>query len=205
MASRRGADPGFGEDERFERIEHRVRRIAWFIIAPALVVGAFVWGTPEHAISSSVLRAAILYLFVLAVVRLGGKRTLGELTAFDLVVLLIMSEAIQPALVADDTRMTSTMLIVLTFVGIDALLGFVKFKSQRASRLLDDIPSILVRDGVVNEEAMTMSHVDKDDIMEAARRRLGLESFDQIRFAILERTGGISVIPWPEKATPRAR
>lgn len=200
-------DPHFGENEKFDRIAHRVRTAGWWIVLPLLVVGAFTFTVP-HAVPSAVARASIIYAFVLLVIRLAGKRTLAELSTFDLVVLLIMSEAIQPALVADDTRITSAMLIVLTFVGIDALLGLVKFKSHRASALLDDIPTVLVRDGVSDQSALTRERLDEDDIMEAARRQLGLERFDQVRFAVLERTGGISVIPWPPPgadATPRAR
>ncbi len=199
--------PQFGESEAFDRVAHRVRVAAWMIALPALAVAAIVWKTPGAGVPSSVLRAAIVYVFVLVVIRLAGKRTLAELSTFDLVVLLILSEAVQPALVADDTRLTSAMLIVLTIVGIDALLGLVKFRSPRASQLLDDIPTILVRDGVVNDQAMARERLDEDDIMEAARRQMGLERLDQVRFAILERTGGISVIPWPASpdVTPRVR
>jgi uncharacterized membrane protein YcaP (DUF421 family) len=170
-----------------------------------LIAASFFWTTPGHAVPSTVLRASIIYLFVLVVMRLAGKRTLAEMSTFDLVVLLVLSEAIQPALVADDTRVTSAMLIVLTIVGIDALLGLVKDKSHKASQLLDDIPTVLVRNGVMNERAMERERLDQDDIMEAARRQLGLERLDQVRFAILERTGGISIIPWTPDTTPRAR
>lgn len=203
-AGRQPSPTHFGENERLDQIGHRLRVAAWWIILPALGVAAFFWTTPGSAVPSTVLRAAILYVFVLAVVRLAGKRTLAELSTFDLVVLLILSEGIQPALVAEDSRLTSAMLVVLTIVGIDALLGLLKFKSPAASRVLDDIPTILIRNGVPNEQAMTRERVDEQDIMEAARRQLGLESFEQVRFAILERTGGISVIPWPD-ATPPAR
>ena len=205
-AGRPSPAPQFGDDERFDRVAHRLRMIAWWIVLPLLAVGAFTNQTPNHAVPSAVVRAAIIYGFVLLVVRLAGKRTLAELSTFDLVVLLIMSEAIQPALVADDTRITSAMLLVGTFVGIDFLLAIVKDKSPAASRALDDIPTILVRDGKVNQEALTRERVDEEDIMEAARRDYSLERFEQVRFAILERTGGISIIPWPEAATtPRAR
>jgi uncharacterized membrane protein YcaP (DUF421 family) len=196
----------FGESESFDRIAHRIRVAAWWIVLPALGVAAFLWKTPGTGVSSTVLRAAIVYVFVLVVVRLAGKRTLAELSTFDLVVLLILSEAIQPALVADDSRLTSAMLIVLTIVGIDALLGLVKYRSHTASQVLDDIPTVLVRDGVMNDQAMARERLDKDDIMEAARRQMGLERFEQVRFAILERTGGISIIPWPAPdATTQAR
>jgi uncharacterized membrane protein YcaP (DUF421 family) len=203
-AGRQSPGPQIGEDERFDRAAHRLRVIAWWIVLPLLVVGAFTNQVQDHAVPSTVLRAAIIYGFVLLVVRLAGKRTLAELSTFDLVVLLIMSEAIQPALVADDTRITSAMLLVGTFVAIDFLLAILKDKSPSASRALDDIPTILVREGKPNQEALTRERVDEDDIMEAARRDHALERFDQIRFAILERTGGISIIPWPE-VTPRAR
>lgn len=203
-AGRRPTPLHFGENERLDQIVHRLRVAAWWIILPGLGAAAFFWRTPGSAVASTVLRAAILYVFVLAVVRLAGKRTLAELSTFDLVVLLILSEAIQPALVAEDSRLTSALLVVLTIVGIDAILGLLKFKSPTASQWLDDIPTVLVRDGVPNEPAMTRERVDEQDIMEAARRQLGLEHFEQVRFAILERTGGISVIPWPD-ATPPAR
>jgi len=195
----------FGDDERFDRIAHRVRVGAWWILLPVLLVGAFTNQAPGQAVPSAVLRALIIYIFVLFIVRLAGKRTLAELSTFDLVVLLIVSEAIQPALVADDNRITSAMLIVATFVGIDFLLGYVKDRSMVASRLLDDIPTVLVRNGEFNHAALKRERIDEEDIMEAARRQLGLETFEEVRFAILERTGGITVIPWPAKSTPRSR
>ena len=199
---RRSASPDFGDDERYDRIAHRIRIAAWGILVPTLVVAAFLWKAPEHEIPSTVLRAAVIYVFVLAVMRLAGKRTLAELTAFDLVVILIISEAIQPALTADDSRLVSAVLIVLTILAIDAALGILKDKSRTAAKVLDDIPSVLVRDGVVNQDALDREKIDEDDIMEAARHQLGLESFDQVRFAILERTGGISIIPWGTGTTP---
>jgi uncharacterized membrane protein YcaP (DUF421 family) len=205
-AGRQSPAPQFGDDERFDRAAHRLRMIAWWIVLPLLAVGAFTNQAENHAVPSAVLRAAIIYGFVLLIVRLAGKRTLAELSTFDLVVLLIMSEAIQPALVAEDTRITSAMLLVSTFVALDFFLAMLKDKSPGANRALDDIPTVLVRDGKVNHEALTRERVDEEDIMEAARRDHGLERFEQVRFAILERTGGISIIPWPEAApTLRAR
>jgi uncharacterized membrane protein YcaP (DUF421 family) len=99
------------------------------------------------------------------------------------------------------------VILVTTIVAIDRLLGVLKDKSPNAARWLDDLPSVLVSDGVINEHAMKRNGVDKDDVMEAARWRVGIESFDRIRFAVLERTGGISVIPWPDSraVTPPAR
>lgn len=205
---RRGArsSPQIGENERFDRVAYRVRVTTWALIIPALVVLAFTHTSPGNGVSSTVLRAALIYGFVLLVMRLAGKRTLAELTTFDLVVILIISEAVQPALTADDARMTSAFLLVLTIVAIDAVLGMVMHKWRAAGILLDDVPTVLIRDGKQNLAAMARERIDEDDIMEEARRQFGLERFDEIRFAVLERTGGISVIPWGhatrEEGTP---
>lgn len=191
--------PRFGDDTSFDRLLQRLRRGAWALIGSLLVAGAFAWQVPGLAVPSTVLRAAIVYVFVLFALRLAGKRTLAQLTTFDLVVLLILSESVQQALVGEDHSLTNAGLIVLTLVGLDALLGFIKDRSRIASRWLDDIPTVLVREGVLDEEAAARSRVDRDDIMEAARKEAGLTSFEEVRYAVLERAGGISVIPWARK------
>jgi uncharacterized membrane protein YcaP (DUF421 family) len=204
-ARRSGKPPEFGESDRYDRIAHNLRRGALAVIIPALAIAAFFWTTPGVAIPSVVLRAFLIYGFVLLVMRVAGKRTLAEMSTFDLVVVLIISEAIQPAMTADDTRMTTAVLLVLTILAADAMLGLLKEKSQTANRLLDDVPTVLIKDGKLRKQAMARERIDEDDILEAARENLGLHSLDQIRFALLERTGGISIIPWPPEPTPRAR
>ena len=204
-ARQSGKTPQFGDSERYDRIAHTVRRGALAILVPALAIAAFFWTSPDVAVGSVVLRALLVYGFVLLVMRLAGKRTLAEMSTFDLVVVLIISEAIQPAMTADDTRMTTAALLVLTILAADAVLGLLKDKSQAANRLLDDVPTVLIKDGKLRRQAMARERIDEDDILEAARENLGLHSLDQIRFALLERTGGISIIPWPPEATPRAR
>jgi uncharacterized membrane protein YcaP (DUF421 family) len=206
MATRQsGRTPDFGDSERYDRIAHTLRRGALAVLIPALAIAAFFWTSPDVAVRSVVLRALIVYGFVLLVMRLAGKRTLSEMSTFDLVVVLIISEAIQPAMTADDTRMTTAALLVLTILAADAILGLLKDKSQAANRLLDDVPTVLIKDGQLRRQAMARERIDEDDILEAARENLGLHSLDQIRFALLERTGGISVIPWASESTPRAR
>lgn len=195
-APQHNSGPDIGDNERFDHVAHRVRAGAWMLVVPALIIAAFTFETPDHSVPSTVLRAAIIYGFVLLVIRLAGKRTLAELSTFDLVVILIISEAVQPALTADDTRLTSTFLLVLTIVAVDLFLGVLTHKWHPASALLDDVPTVLVRDGRKNNLAMKRERIEDDDTMEAARRQLGIERFSDIRFAVLERTGGISVIPW---------
>lgn len=143
----------------------------------------------------SILRGVIVYLFLLIVFRIAGKRTLSEATAFDLVLLLIISETTQQAMVDNDHSMTNGALLVLTLVGTDILLSVLKQRLPILDPVLDGTAVILLRDGHVLENRLIRERVDKNDILEAARSQLGLDSLDQVKLAVLERGGEISVIP----------
>jgi len=143
----------------------------------------------------SVLRGAAVYLFLLVVFRLSGQRTLGQITTFDFVLLLIISEAIQQALIGNDNSMTNAGLIVLTLAGLNVCLSVLKQHSKGAEKALEDVPLVLVAEGRVLKQQMDKVRVDEDDILEAARTLHGLERLDQIRYAVLERSGDISIIP----------
>ncbi|MBA3659010.1 MAG: DUF421 domain-containing protein [Gemmatimonadales bacterium] len=144
---------------------------------------------------SSVMRAVVVYLFLLALFRLAGKRSLSQVTTFDLVLTLIISEAVQQALISDDNSMTNAFLLVLTLVGLDILLSFIKQRSQRLSRLLDGTPVVVVEDGRLLRDRMKRERVDEGDILHAAREHQGLASLDEIAYAVVERSGGITVVP----------
>jgi len=143
----------------------------------------------------TVLRAAFVYLFMLTVVRATGRRTLGEMTPFDLVLMLIISEATQNAMIGDDFSLTNAALVILTLVGLDLVLTFAKRRWSRLDRWIDGVPTILVAHGRPLVEVMKRARVGTDDVLESARRLQGLERMDQVKFAILERSGGITIIP----------
>ncbi|WP_165243527.1 DUF421 domain-containing protein [Paludisphaera soli] len=144
---------------------------------------------------NSILRAAATYLFLLFVVRAAGRRTLGEMRPFDFVLLLIMSEVTQNAMVGDDTSLTTAAIVVLTLLGMDLSLAAAKRIWKPLDRLVDGLPTILVESGRPVEDHMAWARVDLEDILDAARRHQGLESLDRIKYAILERNGEISIIP----------
>jgi uncharacterized membrane protein YcaP (DUF421 family) len=143
----------------------------------------------------SVIRAAAVYLFLLLVFRLAGQRTLAQITTFDLALLLIISEAIQQALIGNDNSMINAALAVLTLAGLNVSLSILKQRSKTAEKVLEDVPLVLVAEGRLLKDRMDKVRVDEDDILEAARSHHGLERLDQIRFAVLERTGDISIVP----------
>ena len=143
----------------------------------------------------SVIRPTFVYLFVLVLLRLTGRRTLAQITTFDFVLLLIISEATQQALIGVDNSMINSAIVVSTLIGLNILMSLLKQRSSWFDRLLDDIPLVIVADGKPLKDRMHQARVDEDDVLDAARENHGLERMEQIRHAILERDGQISIIP----------
>ena len=143
----------------------------------------------------SIVRALIVYFVVMVLFRIGGKRSLAQITTFDFVLLLIISEAVQQALIANDNSMMNALLLVLTFFVADIAMSLLKGKSAMFEKLVDDVPLILVEDAKPIQERMRKERVDENDILASARMTQGLERMDQIKYAVLERSGGISIIP----------
>jgi uncharacterized membrane protein YcaP (DUF421 family) len=146
----------------------------------------------------SVVRGVVVYLFLLLVFRVAGKRTLSEATSFDLVLLLIISETTQQAMVDNDHSFTNAAVLIVTLVGLDVLLSLVKQASPAADRWLDGAPRLLVQRGQLLKANMSQERVDEQDVLEAAREQRGLDSVSQIDLAVLERSGKISVVPLAE-------
>jgi uncharacterized membrane protein YcaP (DUF421 family) len=143
----------------------------------------------------TVIRAAAIYFGLLLVLRGSGKRSLAQVTTFDFVLLLILGEATQQALIGDDYSITTGLLLIVTLIGIDMTLSFVKMKSRLLDRWMEGRPVLIVANGEPLEDRMREERVDLDDILCAAREKQGLERIEQIKYAVLERSGGISIIP----------
>ena len=143
----------------------------------------------------AVLRIIAMYGFLVIVFRIAGSRALSEATTFDLLMLLIISETTQQAMVDDDHSMTHAFILVLTLVGIDRVLSALKQRSNAAERVLEGVPMMLIANGELLRDRMDRVNVDDDDLMEAARELRGLERLDQIKYAVLERSGTITIIP----------
>ncbi|HVE89756.1 MAG TPA: YetF domain-containing protein [Burkholderiaceae bacterium] len=143
----------------------------------------------------SVLRASVVYFGLLIIMRLAGKRSLAQITTFDFVLLLIIGEATQNALLGQDFSMTNALIVIVTLVGIDIGLSLLKRRSKALDRFLEDVPLVIVENGVPLKDRMHKARVDEEDILSAARHLQGLERMEQIRYAVLESSGGISIVP----------
>lgn len=143
----------------------------------------------------SVIRGAAIYLILLVIMRLSGRRTLAQMTPFDFILLLIIAETTQQALLGEDFSITNAVLLIVTLIGIDIFLSYVKKWSPTASRLLEGTPTVLIRDGKIDRRALERSRVEESDILVSARHSQGLENIDDVKHAVLETDSGISVIP----------
>lgn len=142
-----------------------------------------------------VVRGVTVYLFLLLIFRISGKRSLRNATTFDFVLLLIVAETTQQALVGDDASVTGAFLLIVVLVGMDISLSLVKRWSPRIDRLLEGQPLVILRNGVPLRRRMHVERVDEEDILSAARETRGLDSLEQIKRAVLERNGAISIVP----------
>ena len=142
-----------------------------------------------------VIRGIAVYLFLVLIFRVSGKRSLRNATTFDFVLLLIVAETTQQALIGDDSSITGAFLLIVVLVGSDVLLSLVKRWSPRLDRTLEGQPLVILRDGVPLRSRMHIERVDEEDILRAAREAHGLQKLDQIERAVLERNGAISIVP----------
>jgi uncharacterized membrane protein YcaP (DUF421 family) len=141
----------------------------------------------------TVLRAATIYLILLAVMRLSGRRTLVRATPFDFVLLLIVAETTQQAMVGDDGSITNALILIVTLFGMDVALSYAKRASARVKLWLDGTPTVLISQNHLDVDALNRSRVDVEDILSAGRIQCGVNRLDQIENAVLEVGGAISV------------
>jgi len=142
-----------------------------------------------------VLRAVAIYLILMVVFKIAGRRALLQMTSFDLILLLIISEATQQALLGDDFSVTGAMLTIVTLIAVDMLFGLIKKYLPGADDFLDNTPVILVENGYLFQDKMKKADISCDDILLTARVDHGITRLAEIKFAILERNGHISIIP----------
>jgi len=142
----------------------------------------------------SVLRALVMYLALMVLFKIAGRRSLAELTTFDFVLLMIIGEATQQALLGDDFSLTNAFLVIITLIAIDVGFSLLKQRSSWVSRLIDGEPTIIVENGKLLHRRLRHARLVEADVMEAARSSQGIETIEQIKFAIIERNGKISVI-----------
>ena len=158
----------------------------------ALPVGASMWKMAQPW-WEFVLRALVVYGFLLITLRLTGKRQVGQLAPFDLVLLLVLSNAVQNSMNAGDNTVAAGFILVLTLLAVNGFMGWITWRSKRAEILVEGRPQILVHNGVPDEVLLATERITRHELM-AAVRQAGLSDLADVRVAILETNGRINVI-----------
>jgi uncharacterized membrane protein YcaP (DUF421 family) len=157
--------------------------------------GAFFPGS--HVLLQIVLRTGVIYLLVLIGVRLSGKREVGQMTPFDLTLLLLLSNSVQNAMTGPDTSLMGGAIAAGTLLVLNYLVAEVSGGNRRFRRLIQGQPTLLIHDGKTIESHMAREHVSVDELQRALREH-GIGTIDQTALAVLEVDGSISCLKYDE-------
>jgi uncharacterized membrane protein YcaP (DUF421 family) len=151
-----------------------------------------------------VARSIAIYVAMLVAFRVSGKREVGQFTLFDLVLVLLVANAVQPAITGPDTSLGGGLLIIVTLVSTNVVVAEARRRMPSVRRLLEPAATTIARDGAWLNDAVAHERLDEADL-EAALREHGIASVDRVALAVLEPDGSISVVPKDERSMPRQR
>lgn len=151
-----------------------------------------------------VVRTSIVYLLFLLFLRISGKRQLGQFTLFDIALVLLAANALQPAMTGPDQSLTGGVIIIITIFALNRLVAEARVRIPLVKRLLEFQPTVIGQDGQWLNDELEKQGIDQDDV-NAALREHGLERADQMKLAVLEEDGSISIVPADGADNPDAR
>ena len=140
-----------------------------------------------------ILRGVIVYAFLLALLRITGKRQVGQLAPFDLVLLLVLSNAVQNSMNAGDNSLIGGLISAATLIGLNYLVGLAAYRSRKLEAVIEGQPQVLIHNGKLFEKVMAKAQLTHHEL-NAALRRAGCTSREEVHTAILENNGAISVV-----------
>jgi uncharacterized membrane protein YcaP (DUF421 family) len=143
----------------------------------------------------SVIRALVIYVVLSLMFRITGRRSMSHITTFDFVLLLVVGEATQQALLGEDFSLTNGILVIATLLGLDVTVRWLKANHQKTDRVMEGLPTILVADGQPLHERMREARISEAEVLQSAREVQGLMRMEDIHLTVLEVSGTISVIP----------
>jgi uncharacterized membrane protein YcaP (DUF421 family) len=139
------------------------------------------------------LRVALIYAALVVMIRIAGKREVGQLTPLDLLAMLLLSETVSPALTGQDGSLPAALVAAATLIALTMTIGRITYRSPRAERWFDGAPVVLARDGDVDPDALERERISRSEL-EAALRKKGVRSAADTELVTLEADGSISVV-----------
>jgi uncharacterized membrane protein YcaP (DUF421 family) len=146
-----------------------------------------------------IARGAVVYVFLLILLRLTGKRQVGQLAPFDLVLLLVLSNAVQNSMNAGDNSLVGGLISATTLVGVNYIVGLATFRSKKLEAIIEGRPQVLIHNGKLFEDVMAKAHLTHHEL-HAALRQAGCASVSDVHSAVLENSGAVSVIAKVKKS-----
>lgn len=140
-----------------------------------------------------VVRGLVVYFALLVLLRLSGRKQVGQLSPFDFVLLLIISNAVQNSMNGGDNSLVGGLIIALSLFSINWVISYINLKNRRLSQLLEGKPEIFIHNGIVSEKLLTKERISHDELKSILREH-DIEKIDQVKFAVLEPDGKISII-----------
>jgi len=150
-----------------------------------------------HVILEIVLRTIVIYLVVLIGVRLSGKREVGQMTPFDLTLLLLLSNSVQNAMTGPDTSLVGGIAAATTLLLVNRLVAALSGSNRRLRKVIEGGPSLLVHDGQLMTAHLAKEHVSMDEL-ERALREHGINDYHDVALAVLEVDGSISCLKYDD-------
>jgi uncharacterized membrane protein YcaP (DUF421 family) len=150
-----------------------------------------------HIFPQIILRTGTIYLLVLIGVRLSGKREVGQMTPFDLTLLLLLSNSVQNAMTGPDTSLLGGVVAAATLLILNYVVANLSGGNRRMRRMIEGEPSLLIHDGKINDVHMAKEHVSMDELHRALREH-GINNAGQVALAVLEVDGSISCLKYDE-------
>jgi uncharacterized membrane protein YcaP (DUF421 family) len=141
-----------------------------------------------------ILRSAVVYVFLLVLLRLTGKRQVGQLAPFDLVLLLVLSNSVQNSMNGGDNSLVGGLVSAVTLVAVNAAVGYMTYRSKRLEAFIEGRPEILIHNGKLIEAVMASAKLTQHEL-HAALRQSGCSCVEEVHTAVLENNGAISVVP----------
>ncbi|MDA8422678.1 MAG: DUF421 domain-containing protein [Nitrospiraceae bacterium] len=150
-----------------------------------------------------VFRGVVVYLFLLALLRITGKRQVGQLAPFDLVLLLVLANAVQNSMNAGDNSLIGGLITAATLIGLNFLVSLVTHRNKTLEAIIEGRPQVLVHNGKLFEDVMAKAQLTHHEL-NAALRRSGCTSVAEVHSAILENNGAISVVAMKDSKDEKA-
>jgi uncharacterized membrane protein YcaP (DUF421 family) len=140
-----------------------------------------------------VLRACAIYVLVMVLVRLSGKRAVGQFTPFDLVLLILIGNAVQNGINGGDNSLTGAAIMATTLIALNYAVAYVTSRNRKVEKFVEGVPVLLARDGQLFEAVLRRELVSREDFREALRMN-GVDDVAEVELALLETNGSISVV-----------